>query len=253
MPTDFFHGIRYLLTGLRLVTRAPLRRELLWPVLISASVFFAAAWALVQLFMGLAGGWLPEWMPEWLIDTLVIVTALPFALIVAFLVASLVSAPLNGRLARRVEMHLTQGRTTPMPGESLPPLREARLAMTSELRKFAWFAARALPLLLLFLIPVVNLAAPFLWFLFSAWFLAIETLDYPAGNHGLFFTEQRRWLRARPSLTLGFGSAALLLLMVPVLNLLALSAGIAGASALWVGEDGGAVTAEPSVRGAPGR
>jgi CysZ protein len=60
-------------------------------------------------------------------------------------------------------------------------------ALLSELRKMSYFLLRAIPLLILFIIPGVNLVAPFLWIAFSAWFLALEYGDYPMANHGLAF------------------------------------------------------------------
>jgi CysZ protein len=109
-------------------------------------------------------------------------------------------------------------------------------SLVSELRKLLYIALRALPLALLFLIPPVNLAAPFLWALFSAWMLVIEYMDYPMGNHRLRFAEQRKRLRGRRLLGLGFGGASLLMTMIPVVNFLAMPASVAGATAMWVRE-----------------
>lgn len=95
---------------------------------------------------------------------------------------------------------------------------------------------RALPLGLLFLIPGINVAAPFIWALFSAWMLAIEYLDYPMANHALHFATQRRILRGNRLLAYGFGGGTLLLTMIPVLNFIAMPAAVAGATALWVEE-----------------
>ena len=64
---------------------------------------------------------------------------------------------------------------------------------------------------ILFLIPGINLAAPFLWGLFSAWMLAIEYADYPMANHMLRFPEQRKRLRRRRLLSWGFGGGSLLM------------------------------------------
>jgi CysZ protein len=82
----------------------------------------------------------------------------------------------------------------------------------------------------------VNLAAPFLWALFSAWMLAIEYVDYPMANHRLHFAEQRKRLRGRKLLSWGFGGASLLMTMIPVVNFLAMPASVAGATAMWVRE-----------------
>lgn len=112
--------------------------------------------------------------------------------------------------------------------------REILPSLLSELRKLFYFLLRAVPLLILFLIPGINLAAPFLWLLFNAWFLALEYGDYPMGNHGIRFGDQHRWLKARRLTSLGFGAGVTLLMLIPLLNFLAMPAAVAGATLLWV-------------------
>ncbi len=82
----------------------------------------------------------------------------------------------------------------------------------------SYFLLRAIPLLILFLIPGLNIAAPFLWLAFSAWFLALEYGDYPMANHGLLFKEQHRRLQQARFTALTFGGGLTLLMMVPILN-----------------------------------
>ena len=98
----------------------------------------------------------------------------------------------------------------------------------------AYFIAWSVPFLVLFIIPGVNLAAPILWFIFSAWMLALEYCDYPMGNHGIPFRDQRRLLRKHGLLNLGFGTATLVATSIPIVNLFAMPAAVAGATALWL-------------------
>ena len=109
-------------------------------------------------------------------------------------------------------------------------------SIASELRKLVYFIVRAIPLGLLFVIPGINLAAPFIWALFSAWMLTIEYLDYPMANHLLHFSEQKRLLRQRKMLSYGFGGSSLLMTMIPVVNFFAMPVSVAGATAMWVEE-----------------
>ncbi len=52
--------------------------------------------------------------------------------------------------------------------------------MKREWQKLARYLPRAIVLLLLYFIPGVGqTVAPVLWFLFSAWMLAIQYCDYP--------------------------------------------------------------------------
>jgi CysZ protein len=106
----------------------------------------------------------------------------------------------------------------------------------SEGRKLVYYLVRATPLLILAWIPVVNLAVPVLWLALNAWMLALEYADYPMGNHGVAFAEQRARLAKKPLVALGFGAAALALTLIPVLNFIAVPTAVAGATALWVGE-----------------
>ena len=86
------------------------------------------------------------------------------------------------------------------------------------------------------LIPGINIAAPCIWGLFSAWMLAVEYIDYPMANHLLHFSKQRQLLRQRRMLSYGFGGSSLLMTMIPFVNFLAMPVSVAGATAMWVGE-----------------
>jgi len=231
-------GASCLLRGLRLLAAPGLRRFVLLPLLINIVVFsllivLAAGW-----FDGLVAQFLPQ-LPEWLAWLgwlLWLLFALTAALLLFFtftLVANLIGAPFNGLLAEAVERRETGRRASGDEGLGAA-LKQAPGALVDELRKLAWFALRAAPLLLLFLIPGLNLLAPLLWILFSAWILLMEYADYPLGNHGLSFADQRRLL-ARHRLTgLGFGGSVLLATIVPLLNLVVMPAAVIGATLLYL-------------------
>ena len=90
------------------------------------------------------------------------------------------------------------------------------------------------PLLILQFIPLLNIAAPVLIFLFGAWMFALEYFDYPMGNHGLLFKDVRRELRQRRRSALGFGVVVAGVSLVPILNLFIMPVAVAGATALYV-------------------
>ena len=237
---DLVKGIHYLRQGLQLIRQPGLRRYVAVPLLLSTVVFTAGIVVGIQLLEILLGwllGWLPGWL-EWmryLLWPLFVLTAVLLVFYSFALLTNLIAAPFNGLLAEAVERHLSG---TP-PGDNggwQALLRDIVPSLLSELRKLLYFLLRALPLGLLFLIPAVNLAAPFLWALFSAWMLAIEYSDYPMANHLLHFSEQRKRLQSRRLLAYGFGGGSLLMTMIPVVNFLAMPASVAGATAMWVGE-----------------
>ncbi|GMQ87445.1 MAG: sulfate transporter CysZ [Gammaproteobacteria bacterium] len=237
---DLFTGAGYMLEGFSLLRKPGLRRFVLMPLLIN-----------ILLFGGLIGwayGWvdgasramtagLPEWL-YWLRYIVVPVFVLTSLVVIFYsfsIVANLIAAPFNGLLAEAVECHLT--------GKSLQSgwrqvVRDIVPSIISELRKLLYFALRALPLLLLLLVPMVNVAASVLWVLFSAWMMTVQYMDYPMANHHLFFKEQRARLRKRPVLAWSFGGLVMLCTLIPVLNFIVMPAAVAGATAIWVREGG---------------
>jgi CysZ protein len=237
---DLVSGPRYLLDGFRLLRKPGLRRFVIVPVLVNLLLFGG--------LIGLAYGWvehashyLIDRLPEWLhwLSYLVVPVFVLVSLVVIFygfsIVANLIAAPFNGLLAEAVEYHLT-GRQ--LQADWSQVLRDVLPSIFSELRKLLYFALRALPLLLLMLIPVVNMAASLLWVLFSAWMMTVQYMDYPMANHQLFFKDQRARLRKRPFLAWTFGGLVMLVTLVPVLNFFVMPAAVAGATALWVRENG---------------
>jgi CysZ protein len=237
---DTVRGIGYVREGLGLLRQPGLRRFVALPLLISVVIFSAAIVASIhwlEVLLTWLLGWLPSWL-DWLRYLLWPLFALTVVLLVFYtfgLLTNLIAAPFNGLLAEAVECHL-EGRPLDDAGGWRALIGDILPSVYSELRKLLYFLLRALPLGVLSLIPPVNLVAPFLWALFSAWMLAIEYMDYPMANHRLHFAEQRQQLRARRLLAWGFGGASLLMTLIPLVNFLAMPASVAGATVMWVRE-----------------
>ena len=232
-------GFHYLLEGFRLIRQPGLRRYVAVPLLVSTLVFGSALFGLAYWLDILVDSLLvkmPDWL-DWLRYLVWPLFALAGVLIVFYsfsILTNLIAAPFNGMLAEAVEQHLTGQPIDTGGWQAL--LKDVVPSLWSELRKLLYFALRAIPLGLLFLIPGINLAAPVIWALFSAWMLAIEYADYPMANHRLLFRAQRKLLRQRRMLSWGFGGGTLLMTMVPLLNFLAMPVAVAGATAMWLGE-----------------
>jgi CysZ protein len=231
-------GAGYLLRGFGLLLRAGVKRYVVGPLLVNLVVFgglLYLAWSYLPDLRAHVEGWLPGWL-DFLSWVLVPLLVLLFALVLFFgfsTIGNLVASPFNGFLAEAVERALT-GTGPELPAGVAGVTREALKSVASQVRKLGYLALRAIPLLALFLIPGVNLAAPFLWLAFSAWMLALEYGDYPMAAHGLTFARQRRLLGQRRLLVLGFGAMTSAALLVPGLNLAVIPAAVAGATALWV-------------------
>ncbi len=247
---SFLGGAAYATRGLRLILSPGLRRFVWVPLGVNVLVFSLLIWLGVSQFEALLDWLLPttSWLAylRWLVWPLFVV-ALVLVVFYSFtLIANLMAAPFNSLLAERVEFLLTGQ----IPGGAFDSLwRQILPSLASELRKATYMLLRALPLLLLFLIPGVNLLAPFLWLLLGAWFLAIEYADYPMGNHAMHFDEQHRRLKAARPAALGFGLGVSLLMVVPGLSFLAMPAAVAGATAWWCeGLSRTAVSSSPAHR-----
>ncbi len=227
-------GAAYLLQGLKLLARPGLRRYVVMPLLINILIFSLMLWIGVVQFENLLDWMLPadSWLSYfryilWPIFAIaaVLVTFYSFTIL-----ANLLAAPFNGILAEKVEILLTGNTPSQMHAGILQSIWPA---VRSELIKLRYFILRALPLLLLFLIPGINIVAPILWTLFGIWYLALEYADYPMANNGLEFKDQHGQMKQMRLTALGFGGGLTLMMMIPILNFAAMPAAVAGATAMW--------------------
>jgi len=241
MVKSFWFGAGCALRGLGSLHRPGIRRFVAIPLLVNVVVFGGGLWWAGSTLTVLVNGWVEQavsWLPGWL-DWLALVLSLLLwvvlgagALIVVFytftVIANLIAAPFNGMLAEQVERRLYGNQ----PSSGSPLWKELARAPAQELRKLLYFLFRAVPLLVLFFIPGINILAPFVWALFTSWMLALQYLDYPLGNHGLAFAKQRQALSRERPMMLGFGAVVLGYTLIPVLNFFAMPAAVVGATLL---------------------
>ena len=149
------------------------------------------------------------------------------------LLANFFGAPFNSLLAEKVEHHL-RGSLEESNESFAHVIQSIPKTLASEFHKLIYMVLWMVPLLILSLIPLLNLAAPVVWFLFGAWMLALEYLDYPMGNQGYRFKEVRTFLRSRRGLALGFGGGVTLMTAIPLVNLIAMPVAVAAATSIWV-------------------
>lgn len=230
-------GVNHLIQGLKMLMLPELRRHILTPLGINIVLFIAIGWLGYAQFETLLNTLLPEssWLSflRWILWPLFALSLLLITFYTFTALANLIAAPFNSLLSAKAEELITGHR----PPEDRRQLRQVIIpSLLSELRKLRYFLLRAIPLLILFVIPGINLIAPFLWLLFSAWFLSIEYSDYPMGNHGLTFQSQHQRLKNRRMTALGFGAAITLLMMIPILNFAAMPAAVIGATRFWCEE-----------------
>lgn len=212
-----------------------LRRFVWLPLLINILLFALGIWAAVHYFEAFLDWMLPpdSWLAvlRWLLWPLF---AAAWGLLVFYgftITANLIGAPFNGLLAAHAERLIT-GRAPPeLPATGLAAITGA---LASEIGKLWYLLSRALPILVLFLIPGINIIALPLWLALGCWFLALEYADYPMANHGVEGSAQRDRLKARRLDALAFGAGVMTMTLIPGLNFLAMPAGVVGATRLWL-------------------
>ena len=251
MINNLFKGFGHIFSGLKLISNPGIRRFVLIPLSINIALFGGATWYLFikfdewlsSLLPGLPD--LPSWL-SWLetvygwLESLIYWIFYPMFSVMILLVvfytftfiANLIAAPFNSLLAEKVEKLLTNQPLGDGPG--YPTSEMIKRSIGSELGKLLYFIKWWVLLFIFTMIPGINLAAPFLWVLFGAWMLSLEYLDYPMSNHNQFFKEINQQAMSRRSLSMGLGGGILLLTSIPFINLIAMPASVAAATALWV-------------------
>jgi CysZ protein len=224
-----------------------LRPFVLLPLLINIVLFSIGIWAAGHYFGGFLDWMVPpdSWWSflRWLLWPLF---ALAWGMAVFYgftITANLIGAPFNGVLSARAEQ-LLSGHPPPQQ----PPQGMAAILPTilSETGKLWYLVSRAVPILLLFLVPGINIIALPLWIALGCWFLAIEYGDYPLANHGIEGKAQRSKLAERRLDALAFGAGLTTMMLIPGLNFLAMPAGVVGATRLWNERYQGKVQAPPA-------
>lgn len=244
MFSPLLAGPRYLMKGVTILVQPEVRRFVLLPLLINLILFMGGSWWAMSYLNGWITGWVasfPVWLQWlesilWLLAFITTLMALFFSLTV---VGTVVAAPFNSLLATAVENYCTQQRqialgrlaTYQVPNRRL--LQELHHLLLEELRKLRYYLVRAVPLLLLMLIPGINLIAAPLWFLFTAWMMALTYLAYPLDNHQIPFQLQRDWIRRQRLASFSLGLSILLLSMVPVVNFLMMPLAVIAATVFW--------------------
>jgi CysZ protein len=233
----------YFFQGFKLITTKGLKRFVFFPLTINLILFSVGFYF---LFGEISSSiiWLTDLIPDWdwlswlkeglsyIIWPIAVVTILlVFALIFGTL-ANWISAPFNGLLAEKVEQHLTGQRMDD--SGLIDVFKDIPRTLGRELSKLAYYLPRAIGFLLLFFIlPVFGQV---LWFLFSAWMMAIQYCDYAFDNHKVSFRDMKHILQANRSKSFSFGITVSVFSLIPILNFLVMPVAVCGATALWVDE-----------------
>lgn len=235
-------GAGYFLKGFKLLWQPGIRAFVVIPLLINILLFAVLTTLLVSqfdaLFTWLAtqlGSWL-----QWILWLLWVIVGVLWLLIYGYsfaIISNLIAAPFYGLLAEQVELHLRgEVQSEALTFSSLLALTARTLVREGQ--KLLYFLPRLLLVVLVSLIlsfiPGFGLLVPGLYFLWGAWSLALQNTDFAADNNKLSFADLRRRCAQRRGLSMSFGAVAVLASSIPLFNLLAVPAAVAGATALWV-------------------
>jgi len=232
---DIVAGTQGLARAMRLLNQPGVRIYVIVPLSINLLLFGGLVFYGYNQFVPFVE-WLMSFVPEFFafLEWLIWLFFGALAAITVFFaftpVANIIAAPFNALMAEKIESHLTG---IPVSSD-VSFARMALDAIGSQLRKLVYILLWAMGLFLVSLIPVINLISPVLWVVFGSWLLSLEYFDYPLGNHDIVFDEQKRLLRERRGIALGFGGSVMIMTSIPVVNFIAMPVAVAGATLLWV-------------------
>ena len=232
-------GGGYALRALHLLSEKKLRVFVLFPLVINIILFSGALYFMFNQLPIWIASWLsflPDFLSflEFILYPLFAITAMLVVYYSFSILANIIAAPFNGILSERVEQMLGGYEVA---DESLKELLAIiPQSIGREFAKLAYYIPRVILLLILSFIPGINLFAPFFWFIFGAWMMAIQYCDYPMDNNKVTFKQMLVLLKKKRLTSLGFGSVVQVAMMIPILNFIMMPVAVIGATIYWVEE-----------------
>ncbi|WP_299788643.1 sulfate transporter CysZ [uncultured Shewanella sp.] len=231
-------GMDYFLFGFSLIKRKGLRSFVFIPLMVNLLLFSGVIYfAIGQLENAFA--WISAQLPDylsWLNFILWPLAVITLLVVLSFIFSSVmnwIAAPFNGLLAEKVEQHLT-GKDLNT-GNTVDLIKDLPRIFGREWMKLKYYLPRAIICLVLFWVPLLGqTAAPVIWFLFSAWMMAIQYCDYPFDNHKVPFPDMKFALNQTKGTSFTFGASVTLFSMIPIVNFIVMPVAICGATAMWV-------------------
>lgn len=235
---DFLDGIRLYWRGFKTWSRDPKLMLIgIIPGLITWAIF-------IVLFTGMwfwlddLARWVAAQITEDDVLSGLIAAAIAFAfvagalllLVYAFVsITSVVGQPFFERLS-----HSVDNRLGPVPdGPGWPWWRNAWRGIGEGLRLFLLQMPLSIGIFFIGLIPVVGTITSWtLGALIGGWFVALELTSIPFERRGLVLRDRRRALGQRRARTLGFGTMAFIMSIVPPLAAATMPAGVAAGTIL---------------------
>ena len=236
-------GVSYLFKALPLLTKPGIKAFVLIPLLINIFIFsigiyfgFAYFSEYMDKLLDTSGMW--SWVAaivELIRPLLYVIFGLALLVLIFYtfsIMANIIASPFNVLLAEATEKFLTG---TPLSDESggfKQLIKDLVPTILMEIRKLIYMVLWSVPfLLILFFVPVIG---PIIWFLFTAWMMSLQYMDYPMGNHRISFAEQRQLQGQSRLFSLGFGGVTMGASMIPFINFLIMPTAVVAATMIWV-------------------
>ncbi|MCG6227891.1 sulfate transporter CysZ [Vibrio furnissii] len=233
-------GLGYFFYGFDIAVSPGIRRFVLMPLLANILLVGGALYYLLSHLDSWINNWMgqiPDWLSwlSYLLWPLLVITILATFSYFFSTLANFIAAPFNGLLAEKVEEKLT-GQKVNDDGV-LAVVKDVPRIMSREWRKLVYVLPKAIGLFILLLIPALGQTlGPILWFIFTAWMLAIQYCDYPFDNHKVSFNDMRNSLKQKQGKAYTFGMLVSVLTTIPIINLFVMPVAVCGATAMWVHE-----------------
>jgi len=200
--------------GSSLLCHKKLRKYVLVPIAINL-ILFSSMLYLGYLYVGvLIAKFIPDWLLglDWLIYPVFFISFFVAGFFTFTLIANLMASPFYGGLAAK---------TLQLLNDQAGEIQEQAImaGIGSELKRLLYLLSRAVPIVIISIIPGLNLIAPVLWGVFAAWGISLEYFAYTLENEGALFSEQRQAFKTIRMGALSFGGMVLFALMIPVVNI----------------------------------
>lgn len=233
MISTFSNSFFSVFTSVFVLFKSELRRYVIAPLIINIGLFSFTTYYVVSEFSGWMDSLLPSWLDwlNWLVIPLFTISILIVVFYTFTIVANIIAAPFNSLLSEKYE-NMIRGKVVSENNETIMQLIIRTLS--AEFKKLIYILLWLIPLLIISFIPVINLISPFLWILFAIWMLSLEYLDYPMGNRCLRFPEVKQTAHQQKSMTLGLGSGLFILTTIPLINFIAIPAGVVAATKVYI-------------------
>lgn len=240
MSNNIINGLSHLTRGAQLIVKPELRWFVFVPIMINITLFVILTGVLIDQF-GVALTWLLDWIPSWL-NFLSWILWLLFSAVLLLVygysfsvITNIIAAPFYGILADRTEALIKGQGADPEPLVKMVPRTLGR-----EMVKLWYFIVRGIAIFILSLIlssiPLVNLLVPIIVFVWGAWTMAIQYVDYTADNHQLAFSNMRSRLAVKKYSSIGFGGLVMIGTMIPLANIIILPIAVVGGTVFWLEE-----------------